>query len=81
MAKSTRPDKASRFNPLRRRRRSSRDLMPTAPTTNPDRPDDEFGGGAAGVREPRRPKPGPFSAAAEADEPQERYLDLCSYSR
>jgi hypothetical protein len=76
-----RPKKDSPFNPLRKRRRSSRDLMPTAPTTNPDWPDDELGGGAAGVREPRRPTPGPFSAAAEADEPQEQYLDVASYAR
>lgn len=77
MPKSSRPGKVGRFNPLRRRK-WSRDLLPTAPTTNPDRPDDEFGGGAAGVREPRRPKPGPFSAEAEADEPSEQYLDLTS---
>ncbi|GAB3436528.1 hypothetical protein [Flindersiella endophytica] len=77
MAKSSRPGK---FNPLRRRR-WSRDLMPTAPTTNPDRPDDEFGGGAAGVREPRRPGPGPFSAEAEADEPVEQYVDATSLRR
>lgn len=53
-------------------RRPSRDSVTSAPGVHPDDPGDE---GAAGVREPRRPKPnGPVSGAGVKPEPVPEYV-------
>jgi hypothetical protein len=44
------------------------DVPPRGPFDHPDDPDD---GGLAGVREPRRPKPGPGHLSAAREEPRE----------
>lgn len=34
-------------------------------------------GGGSGARNPRRPRPAPMAGAAEADEPQDQFIELC----